>query len=292
MITQENPQSARIAFIGGGNMAAAIIGGLLKNNIAADQILAVDPMAPARDRLQVSYGIRLASNISEAENFLDMADLIILAVKPSHLMEALTQLQSVLKHRQLAGQEPVLVLSIVAGVTINDICQKLGHERVIRSMPNTPALINQGITGLFAGNGVSTNDQTFVEWVCKAVGKSIWVNEEKQLNAVTAISGSGPAYVFFMIEHMVQAGITLGLSPSNALQLANQTIIGAGLLAQQSTDTPSTLREKVTSKGGTTFAALEVLREHQWGEILQKAIQAADQRSSAMGEEFTQSVSS
>ena len=290
MITLQSPETTRIAFIGGGKMASAIIGGLLKNNITADQILAVDPMATARDRLEKSYGVRLAGSISEAENFLGAADLIILAVKPTHLMDALDQLQQVLQHRQNNQQDPVLVLSIVAGVLIQDICQKLGHHRVIRSMPNTPALINQGITGLFAGQGVKKQDQQLVEWVCKSIGQSVWVPNEKQLDAVTAISGSGPAYVFLMIENLLQAGIELGLSPETALQLANQTIIGAGMLAQQSADAPGTLREKVTSKGGTTFAALEVLQQANWGTTLKFAVNAANERSSEMGKEFTNSM--
>jgi pyrroline-5-carboxylate reductase len=290
MITLVKPENTRIAFIGGGNMASAIIGGLLKNNISADQILAVDPMATARDRLEKSYGVRLAGSINEAENFLGAADLIVLAVKPTHLMDALDQLQQVLKQRQNIQQDPVLVLSIVAGVLTQDICKKLGHERVIRSMPNTPALINQGITGLFAGKGVKKQDEQLVEWVCGAIGKSVWVPSEKQLDAVTAISGSGPAYVFFMIENLLQAGVDLGLSPENALQLANQTIIGAGMLAQQSQDAPGVLREKVTSKGGTTFAALEVLRQANWGSTLKQAVNAANERSSEMGQEFTNSM--
>lgn len=286
-MTSDTPQNTRIAFIGGGNMAFAIIGGLIANHIAADQILAIDPMATARNRLEDHFGIRLADSIAEAENFLGVADLIILSVKPAHLMEALDQLQQVLLQRQGIQQEPVLVLSIVAGVLIRDICAKLGHERVIRSMPNTPALIKQGITGLFAGKGVKKQDQLLVSWVCQAMGQSVWVPKESQLDAVTAISGSGPAYVFYFIEHLMRSAIKLGLSEETAKNLATQTVIGAGLLAQQSTDSPEVLREKVTSKGGTTYAALEVLREQHWGTILDQAVITANQRSQEMGKEFS-----
>lgn len=272
----------RIAFIGGGNMAAAIIGGLLKQHVQADHVLAIDPLPSARERLSSDYSVRVASEINQGENFLQTADLIVLAVKPAHLKEVLLQLQSILDPHDIKP-----ILSIVAGVKIHDIANILGHQKIVRAMPNTPALISEGITGLFPGEAINKHHHQLVEWVCHAIGDAIWVENESLLDAVTAISGSGPAYVFALLEHLQTAGQKLGLSAEQAKLLAAKTFVGAGLLALKSEDSPAELREKVTSKGGTTFAALEVLKNKSWGEIMQEAVLAANHRAQEMGNEFS-----
>jgi pyrroline-5-carboxylate reductase len=154
-------------------------------------------------------------------------------------------------------------------------------------MPNTPALIQKGITGLYAGQHVNQQDIQLINLVCQSIGTSLWVNQEVLLDAVTAISGSGPAYVFSMIEHLTNSGIQLGLTAEQAKLFATHTIIGAGQLALNSSDSASQLREKVTSKGGTTFAALEILNQRSWGVALEDAVQAANHRAKEMGDDFS-----
>ena len=281
------PQNLRIAFIGGGNMANAMIGGLLNKKVQASNMLAIDPLQLARDNLIKSFEINVASDISQGEDFFSKNCLIILAVKPQQLREALAQLRQTLESPKTL-QCTHLFLSIVAGVQLADITIHLNQSQLVRAMPNTPALIGKGVTGLYASPEISQNDQALITWVCDSIGQSIWVSQEHLLDSVTALSGSGPAYVFSFIEHLQLAGQKLGLSPDQANQLAIQTVIGAGLLANASPETPATLREKVTSKGGTTFAALEVLKEKHWGEILQEAVHTAHARSVAMGQEFSE----
>jgi pyrroline-5-carboxylate reductase len=169
-----------------------------------------------------------------------------------------------------------------------DIEKYLDRARIVRAMPNTPALIQKGVTGLYRGKNVNGDDIELIEIVCKAIGQYVWVDREELLDIVTALSGSGPAYVFSMIENLIESACLLGLSYDQARLLATQTIIGAGELALQSSESPTILREKVTSKGGTTFAALEVLREHHWGQALQEAIKAATKRAQELGDEFSQ----
>ena len=278
----------KIAFIGGGNMATAMIGGLIRHQVQPNNLMAIDPLEVARYKLIATYGINVAENISQAEKFLMAADLIIYAVKPQQLRQALTDWALLIDNTETSALlKPSLILSIVAGVQMQDFSKHLGHERIIRAMPNTPALISQGMTGLYSGKDTSENDKALIEFVCSATGDFIWVESETLIDAVTAVSGSGPAYIFQLIEHMQKAGVNLGLSPNQALKLSIKTIIGAANLAQDSTDSPTVLREKVTSKGGTTYAALEVLRQNDWGRILEQAISAAHDRSQIMGQEFS-----
>ena len=277
-------ENIKISFLGGGNMASAMISGLLQQGFLPNNLLAIDPLPTARNYLSEQFQIRTATDVSQCENFLEVSQLIILCVKPQQLLEAITQLNISLAH--LSGPQ-ILTLSIVAGVRIADIAKQLGHARIVRAMPNTPALIQKGITGLYAGQHVTQQDIQLIDLVCQSIGSSLWVNQEVLLDAVTAISGSGPAYVFSMIEHLTNSGIQLGLTAEQAKLFATHTVIGAGQLALSSADSASQLREKVTSKGGTTFAALEILNQRSWGLALEDAVKAATQRAKDMGDEFS-----
>jgi len=277
-------ENIKISFLGGGNMASAMISGLIQQGFLPNNLLAIDPLPTARTSLSEQFNIRTATDVSQCENFLEISQLIVLCVKPQQLLEAITQLNVSLAH--LSGSQ-ILTLSIVAGVRITDIAKQLGHARIVRAMPNTPALIQKGITGLYAGQHVNQQDIQLINLVCQSIGTSLWVNQEVLLDAVTAISGSGPAYVFSMIEHLTNSGIQLGLTAEQAKLFATHTVIGAGQLALSSKDSASQLREKVTSKGGTTFAALEILNQRSWGLALEDAVKAATQRAKEMGNEFS-----
>jgi pyrroline-5-carboxylate reductase len=192
-------------------------------------------------------------------------------------------LASKLKHASAPGP---LIVSIAAGIRLKDMSRWLDHTRCVRVMPNTPALIGKGITGLFADQAVNEADRDLAQTICNAVGQSVWVLEEKLMDVVTALSGSGPAYVFAFLEAMQSAGEKLGLDPASARKLAYATLEGATQLAHNSDEHAGVLRERVTSKGGTTAAALEVLEQQGWHEILGRAIDAANQRGKAMGDEL------
>jgi pyrroline-5-carboxylate reductase len=275
----------KISFLGGGNMASAMISGLIHKGIDPQNLLAVDPLPTARNLLTEQFQIRTATDLSQAENFLQISQLVVLCVKPQQLLEALSQLKIILKD---LSDPNILMLSIVAGVRLDDIANQLGHSKIVRAMPNTPALIQKGITGLFTNGSIVKEEAHIIEIVCEAIGNFIWVSKESQLDTVTAISGSGPAYIFMLIEHLMKSGIALGLTSEQAKLLAAHTVIGSGMLALDSPDSPQTLREKVTSKGGTTFAALEVLKSHAWGEALEEAVSAANHRAKEMGDNFNQ----
>jgi len=265
----------RIAFIGGGNMASAIIGGLISQGMAPALIDVVEPFAPARDKLGTSFGI---SAQATAGDFLNRVDLVVWAVKPQIFKEAAGQIQ--------AHTRGALHLSVAAGIRSDSIAQWLGTGRVIRAMPNTPALIGKGITALFARPEVTAEDRNWVSHVLSSTGELLWLDAEPQLDAVTALSGSGPAYMFYFMEAMTEAGTAMGLAPAQAYQLAVATFIGAGELARQSTDGPEVLRQRVTSKGGTTYAAITSMEQDDIKAQFSKAMQAAHQRAQALGDEF------
>jgi len=270
-----NPSSSTLAFIGGGNMASAIIGGLIRQGHAPQHILVVEPLADARERLLSQFGIR---TLTSANASLHEAGLVIWAIKPQIFKEV------ALQTRPFCAQ--ALHLSVAAGIRSDSMAQWLGSERIVRAMPNTPALVGLGQTGLFARAGVSADDRQWIEHVVATTGQSLWVPEESQLDAVTAISGSGPAYVFYFIEAMVQAGIDMGLAPEHARQLAIGTFVGASELARSASEPPSVLRERVTSKGGTTYAALTAMQAAQLSEHFRAAMDAARQRAHELGDEF------
>ena len=235
-----------IGFIGGGNMASAIIGGLIQQGHPTSALQVVEPWDEQRARLTQQFpGMAVAPAAGDA---LKACDLVVWAVKPQTFKDAAVATQ--------AFTANALHLSVAAGITSDSIAQWLGSERIVRAMPNTPALVGLGMTGLFARAAASAGDRQLVETVVKTTGDFVWVDAEKQLDAVTAISGSGPAYVFYFLEAMRDAGAEMGLPPELAQRLAMGTFAGATALAQQASDPLQTLRERVTSKGGTTYAAL------------------------------------
>ena len=264
-----------IAFIGGGNMASAIMGGLLKQGWPASHIDVVEPFEEARAKLSSPFGITAQAR---AGSFLTRADLVVWAVKPQTFKDAAAQTQV---HTQAA-----LHLSVAAGIRSDTIAQWLGSERVVRAMPNTPALIGKGITALFARAAVNEPDKALANQVLGSTGELMWVDAEDQIDAVTALSGSGPAYMFYFMEAMREAGTGMGLDPAQAYRLAIATLIGAGELAKASTDAPETLRQRVTSKGGTTYAALSAMEASGIKPAFIAAMQAAQQRAKELGDEF------
>ena len=264
-----------IAFIGGGNMASAIVGGLLGQGIAANLIDIVEPFEGARAKLQASFGIEAHAS---AGSFLERAGMVVWAVKPQTFKDAT---QSAKPYTSGA-----LHLSVAAGITSDSIANWLGSQRIVRAMPNTPALIGKGITGLFARAGVTDAERLSVEQIIATTGDFLWLQEEPQLDAVTAISGSGPAYMFYFMEAMTEAGQQMGLSAAEAYKLAVATFIGAGELARASSESAEVLRQQVTSKGGTTHAAIESMEASQIKKLFTQAMLAAKARASEMGREF------
>jgi pyrroline-5-carboxylate reductase len=273
----------KIGFIGGGNMASALIGGLIKQGAQAKNMFVADPFDQTRQRLERDLSIICAASVDKLTPHIESCDVLVMAVKPQQFKEAASELALVLK--SLANKP--LCLSVAAGIKTADMAKWLGHQRIIRAMPNTPALISEGMTGLFADSNISAADQSLASSICEAVGKIVWVSSEKQMDDITAVSGSGPAYVFAFLESLEKAAIAQGLSQEQARLLAIQTLQGAAKLAAQSSESPATLRERVTSKGGTTYAALTVLEQESWANIMMKAVAAASDRSEAMGEEFS-----
>ena len=275
MTSPLSTDSSAIAFIGGGNMASAIIGGLLQQGTPAARIQIVEPWAEQRAKLQAQFGIAAEAAPGAA---LASAGLVVWAVKPQTFREA------ALQAGPYTGQ--ALHLSVAAGIRSDSMAAWLATERIVRAMPNTPALVGQGMTALFARPAVTAAERQAVERVIRTTGEHLWLAQEAQLDAVTALSGSGPAYVFYFIEAMVQAGTEMGLSREQAQQLAVQTFVGASALAKASSEPPETLRERVTSKGGTTYAALTSLEQAGVKQQFIRAMHAARQRAAELGDEF------
>lgn len=266
----------KITFIGGGNMAFALIGGLLARGFTREQIMVVEPLAENRQRLNTAHGISCYEQINEL--CLDCA-VIMLAVKPQQMQLALAPLVGKL--------EKQLILSIAAGVRLVDIASWLGgYSRLVRSMPNTPALIGAGLTGLYASKAVAAEERQQVEQIMAAAGQWLWVENEEMLDAITAISGSGPAYVFYFIEALQAAAQELGFSAEQAKLLSLQTFHGAVALALAENESIATLRQRVTSKGGTTEAALATLASEGVAAAISRAAHSAMQRSRELGEEL------
>jgi pyrroline-5-carboxylate reductase len=261
-----------VAFIGGGNMASALIGGLLKAGRPAGDILVVEPFEAQRAKLAQSFGV-VAQPAADAA--LAAAGLVVWAVKPQLFSEAAAPCA--------AFVGAALQLSVMAGIRSDAIVAASGSERVVRAMPNTPALIGRGIAGLYARSAVSAAERAAVEALLAPTGTTLWVAQEADLDAVTALSGSGPAYVFFVVEAMMQAGVEMGLSAAQSRTLALATFDGATALAQSSPLHPSELRAQVTSKGGTTHAAITSLQASGVGEAFVAALKAAQQRARELG---------
>jgi len=268
----------KIAFIGGGNMATALIGGLAGKLTAAANIHVVDLEPAALARLQQQFGVSTATQIN-AE--LAHSDVIVLAVKPQQMKEAVAQL--------LPHVKAQLILSIAAGIRTADLSRWLhGHAAIVRAMPNTPSLIGKGIAGMVATAGVSATQREIADAILRAAGETVWLDDEALIDAVTAVSGSGPAYIFYVLEAMQQAAQELGLSAEQGNALALSTVVGAAQLAVQSSDPAAVLRQRVTSKGGTTHAAISSMEASGVKQAIITAMKAAATRGRELGEEFGQ----
>jgi len=268
-----NPQV--IAFIGGGNMASALIGGLLKAGRSPVDVLVVEPFEAQRAKLAQAFGVVPQA---QADAALARAGTVVWAVKPQLFAEAAAPCAPFVRG--------ALHLSVMAGIRSGAIVRATGAERVVRAMPNTPALIGQGIAGLFAREAVSAAGRVEVEQLLAPTGETLWVAREDDLDAVTALSGSGPAYVFYVLEALMQAGVEMGLAEAQARTLALATFAGATALARQSAEPPATLRAQVTSKGGTTHAAITSLEDDCVKAAFVKALKAAQHRAAELGDEF------
>lgn len=265
-----------LAFIGGGNMAGAILGGLLRaGQVTAADVIVVEPHEPQREKLRADLGIQA---LACGDASLAHAATVVWAVKPQLFTAAAEPVQA-----WLGG---ALHLSVMAGIPSASIARLTGSERVVRSMPNTPALIGKGIAGLYARPAVSADERLAVERLLKPTGQILWVDREDDLDAVTALSGSGPAYFFFFVEAMMAAAVDMGLTAEQGRRLALSTCAGAAALGLGSDESPTTLRERVTSKGGTTHAAVTSMQADGVDAAIRRAVLAAQQRAAALGKEF------
>jgi pyrroline-5-carboxylate reductase len=272
-------RSETLGFIGGGNMARSLIGGLLARGLPAKQVTVADPLAATRDSLSAQFHVlTTADNVAVA----DSATVVILAVKPQELHAVATELAAAVQRRK------PLIISVAAGIRATDISRWLGQVPVVRCMPNRPALNGCGVTALFATADTTSDARSIATSILSAVGTALWVDQESQMDAVTAVSGSGPAYFFLLIEMMEAAGVQLGLSPEVSRQLAIETAYGASQMARTAPESPATLREQVTSKGGTTAAALHVLESADVRAIFAAAMTAAAQRSAELAVQLGQ----
>ncbi len=268
----------KIAFIGAGNMAASIVGGLTAQGLAPDSITASDPYEESLSRLQQVAAVNTTQNNDEA---IAGADVVVLAVKPQVMQQVATSIASAVQQHQ------PLIISIAAGIEINSLDKWLGGNlAIVRCMPNTPALVQTGATALYANAQVSDSQRQQADQILRAVGIALWVDDEAQLDAVTAISGSGPAYFFLVIEAMQAAGEELGLAPELARQLTLQTALGAAKMAIGSDVDTSELRRRVTSPGGTTHAAISSFEANGFQKIFTQALTAARDRSESLAKEM------
>jgi pyrroline-5-carboxylate reductase len=281
-----------LCFIGGGNMASALIGGLIESQTALQRLHVVEPDSDARERLLSrfasparAHGIDLSMDASDSPGDLAQepgATWVVLAVKPQNMREACLESAPGVRHLL----QHSLLLSIAAGVSVQAISNWCAHSRIVRAMPNTPALVGSGVTGLFASSNIPAQARAQAEQLMSAVGRTVWIENEELMDAVTALSGSGPAYVFRFIEALTAAGAELGLSMEQSALLALETVKGATALLESSGESPASLREKVTSRGGTTAAALASLDASGFMTVIAEALRAARDRGTAMSREF------
>lgn len=263
-----------IGFIGGGQMAEAIIKGLLHSNTCSSEMIAVcEPLEARRNHLAATYNLEVSAT---AKKIINVSQTILLAVKPQVMPEVLREIKPLLQSQ--------LIITIAAGLPLNFYAKLLGNDSIsiVRVMPNTPALILQGASALCRNEHVTDDEFTFAESLFKAIGITVVVNE-KGMDAVTGLSGSGPAYVFTFIEALIDAGIKTGLSRDVARALTIQTILGTTLLARETTDHPAALRDRVTSPGGTTISGLHILEAAGFNGVIISAVEAACRRSTELG---------
>ncbi|HEY77862.1 MAG TPA: pyrroline-5-carboxylate reductase [Dehalococcoidia bacterium] len=264
----------KIAFIGGGAMGEAILSAILDNKLALPSEITVSDLADTRrQHLESQYGVAVTSDNRLA---IEGADVVVLAVKPQNLEGVIAELSGQLKKDQL-------VLSIIAGARIDTLSHGLKHGPIVRAMPNTPARIGEGMTVWTVAEAVNSQQRQWTASILRAMGREIFVEDEKYIDMATAISGSGPAYVFLMIESLVEAALHIGLPRNIAEELVLQTAIGAAHFALKSDKSPAELREMVTSPGGTTATALQKLSEGNFGELLKQAVTAAFNRARELG---------
>ena len=286
-MTRSSP--IRLTSLGGGNMAQALLAGLLRAPAPVSELVVIEPLAATRGIIERSIGAQaLAAGVAlhcfsavEEAIHIPPSDWLLLAVKPQQARAALTDLSL----SATGWLQQSALLSIAAGLPMSVLADWVGHHRLVRGMPNTPALVGQGISGAFADPSLSATEREQAHRLLQAVGPVLWVDDEALLDAVTALSGSGPAYVFRFIEGLTHAGVQLGLSSEQSQQLAKATISGAMALLQASPEGPAALREKVTSKGGTTEAALKALEQGGFVPLLEAALKAAADRAAALGDE-------
>ena len=275
----------KILFVGGGNMAQAILGGLIAKLVPSEGFGVVEP---SRDTRAVIAALGVAVHESLTQDLIE-CDAIVLAVKPQMMREAIAPLIG-----RLTGQ---VVISIAAGVSTQSLARWLGsdgsdYQNIVRTMPNTPALIRAGISGLYAASGVTTAGRQTAEALLSAVGKTVWFDDEAMLDAVTAVSGSGPAYVFYFIEAMEQAGLELGFDHETARLFACETFLGGAKLLASTGERPGVLRARVTSKRGTTERAIESFDAHGLKHAFIDGIKAACSRSRELGQELSAAADS
>ncbi|HSN70354.1 MAG TPA: pyrroline-5-carboxylate reductase [Steroidobacteraceae bacterium] len=268
----------RLAFIGGGNMAQSLIAGLLARGWPAARISVADPVETQRNRIQAEYGVATTGdNLSAIRD----ADVIVLAVKPQDLADVARQIAPA-----LLGTAP-LAISVAAGVRASDVARWLGLPTVVRAMPNRPALVGYGASALYAPAAIGAAERELASDILAAVGLALWVDDESLMDAVTAVSGSGPAYFFLLIEMLEESGAALGLDSATARRLAIATAYGSARMARDTDSTPAELRQQVTSKGGTTAAALTELENAGVRDIFRRAVAAAAARSAELAEQLS-----
>jgi len=273
-------EKLKIGFVGAGNMARALIGGLVGSGVTASNIYSFDPNPDRVQNLCRDYGISAAES---NQAMLETCGVIVLAVKPQTMRVVIESLK--------LPPTPPLFLSIAAGLRSSALCKWFGRElALVRAMPNTPALVRAGATALYANPAVSEKQRENAEFIMRAVGITLWLEEEAQMDAVTAVSGSGPAYFFYLMEAMEQAATQLGLTAEAAHLLTVQTGFGAAKLALEVEEAPGTLRERVTSPGGTTERAIAQLDQQRARDTLIAAISAAQERSQQLAQELEQST--
>ncbi|PNP45398.1 hypothetical protein THARTR1_10949 [Trichoderma harzianum] len=274
-------QNSKLAFIGGGNMASAIIGGLANQGIDKQNIIVSEPWDVNRDKIAATGVRTTTSNVEAGQD----ADLIIIAVKPQVTKTVCQELGASWAHRATLP----IVVSIAAGITLDSLREwtKTSEGKtapIVRVMPNTPALVGEGASGLYASEDVKENEKQLVDALLGSVSKATeWVDKEDLLDVVTGLSGSGPAYFFAMVEHLIASATALGLPKEQATRLAKQTCLGAGQMLVTSSDEPAQLRKNVTSPNGTTYAALQTFEALKFDEIVDKAVKAATSRAAELG---------
>ncbi|MFK3916679.1 MULTISPECIES: pyrroline-5-carboxylate reductase [Psychrobacter] len=269
----------KISFIGGGNMAQALISGLVGCGIKPNLITVADPSSDAREQL-AAKGLNTVDPMADPKSAVIGADIVVLAVKPQMMKVVVSAFADVLDNQ--------LVISVAAGLSTDLLSNMLGgYSNIVRAMPNTPSMIQMGATGLYGTDNISAEQKQLATAVMEASGLVMWVDDEEHMHAVTAVSGSAPAYMFYFIESMVDGAVALGLDKEQASALAMQTMLGAAKMAMNSDDAPAELRRKVTSPNGTTQAAVESMQANEIGRQISEAMQACYDRSQALSEEMS-----